>query len=123
MLFRSPAEVREDPTLLGGEHMHRDLFAEDPELEMWAEAADLLAEHEWPQLYDADVLRDCQAPGAAAIYFGDVYVPREHSLATAELLPGLHTWITSEYEHNGLRASGEGVLDHLLDLATGRRAA
>ena len=118
-----PAEVREDPTLLGGEHMHRDLFAEDPELEMWAEAADLLAEHEWPQLYDADVLRDCQVPGAAAIYFGDVYVPREHSLATAELLPGLRTWITSEYEHNGLRASGEGVLDHLLGLATGRRAA
>ena len=118
-----PAEVREDPTLLGGEHMHRDLFAEDPELEMWAEAADLLAEHEWPQLYDADVLRDCQVPGAAAVYFGDVYVPREHSLATAELLPGLHTWITSEYEHNGLRASGEGVLDHLLDLATGLRAA
>ena len=47
-----PAAVAEDPTLLAGEHIHRDLFAEDPELAVWAEAADLLAEHEWPRLYD-----------------------------------------------------------------------
>src|SRR5690606_19748500 len=52
----------------------------------------------------------------------DAYVPREFSMATAALLPGVRTWVTSEYEHNGLRASGEGVLDHLLDLATGLRA-
>ena len=118
-----PAEVREDPTLLGGEHIHRDLFAEDPELEMWAEAADLLAEHDWPQLYDPDALRSCTVPGAAAVYYDDAYVPREYSMATAALLPGLRPWVTSEYEHNGLRAGGDAVLDHLLDLATGRRAA
>ena len=39
------------------------------------------------------------------------------------LLPRLRTWVTSEYEHNGLRAGGEHVLDHLLDLAAGLRAA
>ena len=44
-------------------------------------------------------------------------------MATAALLPGLRPWVTSEYEHNGLRAGGEAVFDHLLDLATGRRAA
>ncbi|WP_193105740.1 alpha/beta fold hydrolase [Brachybacterium sp. FME24] len=118
-----PDVVREDPTLLGGEHIHRDLFAEDPELAPWAEAADLLAEHEWPRLYDEKALRAADAPGAAAVYFDDAYVPRRCSLATAELLPGLHPWVTSEYEHNGLRASGDRVIDHLLDLATGRRAA
>ncbi|MGP9538017.1 alpha/beta fold hydrolase [Brachybacterium sp. AOP43-C2-M15] len=118
-----PTAVREDPTLLGGEHVHRDLFAEDPELGVWAEAADLLAEHRWPRLYDEEALRRCEVPGAAAVYFGDAYVPHEHSLATAALVPGLRTWVTSEYEHNGLRASGEDVLDHLLDLAAGRRAA
>ena len=90
---------------------------------MWAEAADLLAAHEWPTLYDADALRAADVPGAAAVYYDDAYVPREHSMATAALLPRLRTWVTSEYEHNGLRASGEGVLDHLLDLAAGRRAA
>jgi pimeloyl-ACP methyl ester carboxylesterase len=118
-----PAAAAEDPTLLAGEHVHRDLFAEDPELAPWAEAADLLAEHEWPRLYDAQELRATEAPGAAAVYYDDAYVPREFSMATAALLPGLRTWVTSEYEHNGLRASGEGVLDHLLDLATGLRAA
>ncbi|WP_114854450.1 alpha/beta fold hydrolase [Brachybacterium sp. YJGR34] len=118
-----PAAVREDPTLLGGEHVHRELFREDPELAPWAEAADLLAEHEWPRLYDDDALRRCAVPGAAAVYFDDAYVPREQSLATAELLSGVRPWVTSEYEHNGLRASGERVLDHLLDLAAGRRAA
>src|SRR5690606_16783117 len=84
-----PAAVREDPTLLGGEHIHRDLFAEDPQLVPWAEAADLLAEHEWPQLYDAAALRAVEVPGAAAVYFDDAYVPRESSLATAHLLPAL----------------------------------
>ena len=118
-----PAAVAEDPTLLAGEHIHRDLFAEDPELAVWAEAADLLAEHEWPRLYDEQALRAAEVPGAAAVYYDDAYVPREFSMATAALLPGLRTWVTSEYEHNGLRASGEGVLDHLLDLAAGRRAA
>ncbi|MDN5688556.1 MAG: alpha/beta hydrolase [Brachybacterium sp.] len=118
-----PQAVREDPTLLAGEHMHRDLFAEDPELAPWAEAADLLAEHDWPRLYDAEALRAADVPGAAAVYFDDAYVPREYSLATADLLRGVTPWVTSEYEHNGLRASGQGVIDHLLDLAAGRRAA
>lgn len=118
-----PEEVRADPTLLAGEHIHRDLFAEDPELAVWAEAADLLAEHEWPRLYDEAALRAADVPGAAAVYYEDAYVPREYSMATAALLPRLRPWVTSEYEHNGLRASGQGVLDHLLDLAAGRRAA
>ncbi|GAA1487873.1 alpha/beta fold hydrolase [Brachybacterium sacelli] len=118
-----PQAVHEDPTLLAGEHIHRDLFAEDPELAPWAEAADLLAAHHWPPLYDEESLRAADVPGAAAVYFDDAYVPREYSLATADLLSGVTPWVTSEYEHNGLRASGERVLDHLLDLATGRRAA
>lgn len=118
-----PEAVRQDPTLLGGEHIHRDLFAEDPEFMPWADAADLLAEHEWPRLYDEDALRAADVPGAAAVYYDDAYVPRQYSLATAELLSGVTPWVTSEYEHNGLRASGDGVIDHLLDLATGRRAA
>lgn len=118
-----PDAVREDPTLLAGEHIHRDLFAEDPELAPWAEAADLLAEHEWPRLYDEQSLRAADVPGAAAVYFEDAYVPRQYSLATAEMLSGVRPWVTSEYEHNGLRASGQGVIDHLLALATGRRAA
>lgn len=118
-----PRDVAEDPTLLGGEHVHRDLFIEDPELAVWAEVADVLAEHEWPRLYDEEALRGCEVPGAAAVYYDDAYVPREFSLATAALLPRLTPWITSEYEHNGLRHGGAHVVGHLLDLAAGRREA
>src|SRR5690625_850546 len=118
-----PQAVREDPTLLAGEHVHRELFTEDPQLAPWAEAAEILAEHQWPRLYDEVALRGADVPGAAAVYYDDAYVPRERSMATAALLPRVRTWVTSEYEHNGLRASGEHVLDHLLDLAAGRRAA
>src|SRR5699024_1916541 len=100
-----PAAVREDPTLLAGEHINRDPCGEEPELEVWAEAADLLAAHEWPALYDEAALRAADVPGAAAVYYDDAYVPRESSMATAALLPSLRTWVTSEYEHNGLRAS------------------
>ena len=34
--------------------------------------------------------------------------------------PGLRTWLTNEYEHNGLRADGSRILGRLLDLARGR---
>src|SRR5699024_12793519 len=52
-----PQAVREDPTLLAGEHVHRELFTEDPQLAPWAEAAEILAEHQWPRLYDEVALR------------------------------------------------------------------
>jgi pimeloyl-ACP methyl ester carboxylesterase len=115
-----PGRVREDVTLLGGEHLHRSLFGEDSELAPWAEAADLLADHEWNQLYFPERLAEAEVPIAASVYAGDVYVPLEFSLETAALLPDCRTWITSEYEHNGLRAD-PAVLDHLIGLLRGRR--
>lgn len=115
-----PEAVREDPTLLAGEHIHPSVFDEDPQLTPWKDAALILAEHPWPRLYEAEALCAAEVPGAAAVYFSDVYVPREPSLATAALMPGVTPWVTSEYEHNGLRAGGERVLDHLLDLSRGR---
>jgi hypothetical protein len=57
------------------------------------------------------------------VYFEDAYVPREFSLATADVLPQATCWVTSEYEHNGLRASGTGVFDHLHEIIRGTRRA
>lgn len=116
-----PDAVREDPTLLAGEHVHREAIAEDSQLAPWAEAAELLAAREWPALYDPAALAEAACPVAAAVYYDDAYVPRELSLETASHLRDPRLWITSEFEHNGLRASGEGVLDHLLGLVTGER--
>ncbi|MBB4683103.1 alpha/beta fold hydrolase [Amycolatopsis jiangsuensis] len=115
-----PADFTEDPTLLTGEHVFPWLFEDVRGLRPLREAAELLAAHEWPRLYDADRLRACTVPAAAAIYAEDVYVERAFSEETARLMPTLRTWLTSEYEHNGLRASGEHVLGRLIDLVRGR---
>ncbi len=115
-----PAEYDEDVTLFTGEHMYPWTCAEDPGLAPLAEAAELLADHEWPRLYDADRLRSCEVPCAAAIYAEDAYVDRALSEQTARLLPRMRPWVTNEYEHNGLRANGGHVLDRLIAMARGR---
>ena len=115
-----PGRVRDDVTLLGGEHLHRSVFAEDSKLKPFAEAADLLAEHEWNQLYFSERLAEADLPVAASVYYADAFVPREFSMETAALLPDCRPWVTSEYEHNGLRAD-TAVLDHLIGLLKGRR--
>ena len=114
-----PDDFKADPTLLTGEHVRREWADTIPAFQPWAEVVDLLAAHPWPKLYDADALRASGAKGAAAVYVHDAYVPLEFSLETAELLPGVTPWITSEHEHNGLRAGR--VLPRLIDLAHGRR--
>jgi pimeloyl-ACP methyl ester carboxylesterase len=115
-----PDELRDDPTFLTGEHIYPWMFEEYGALRPWAEAAQILADHEWPALYDVARLAENEVPVAAAIYAEDMYVPREFSEETAARIPGLRTWLTNEYEHDGLRANGERVLGKLLDLVQGR---
>jgi pimeloyl-ACP methyl ester carboxylesterase len=117
-----PDEFRDDPTLFTGEHVFPWSLSDDAELAPLAEAADRLAEHEWPRLYDTDALGGCDVPAAAAIYARDAYVDRAFSEETAALVPSLRTWVTDEYEHNGLRADGARILDRLIGLARGRLA-
>ncbi len=83
-------------------------------------AAELLAEHPWPRLYDGDRLSRNEVPVAATIYVNDLYVERDFAEETAATIRGLRTWQTDELEHNGLRADGERVLDRLIDLVRGR---
>ena len=85
-----------------------------------AEAAHLLADMDgWPPLYDAARLRENEVPVAAAIYANDMYIERAFSEQTARAIRGAKVWLTSEYEHNGLRADGTRILDRLLALARG----
>jgi pimeloyl-ACP methyl ester carboxylesterase len=85
-----------------------------------AEVAELLAQHQWPRLYDAAALARNQVPAAATIYVDDIYVERTFAEETAALVRGLRPWITNEYVHNGLRADGERVVGRLIDLVKGR---
>ncbi|MGI8715640.1 MAG: alpha/beta fold hydrolase [Solirubrobacteraceae bacterium] len=114
-----PPEFADDLDLFTGEHVYPWMFEDYRELAPLREAAQLLAEHEWPLLYDPAALALNQVPCAAAIYTEDMYVERAFSEETAARIPGLHAWVTSEYDHNGLRADGARVLSHLFDLTSG----
>jgi pimeloyl-ACP methyl ester carboxylesterase len=108
------------PLMFTGEMIYPWMFENDPVLRPLADAAQVLAEREdWPPLYDSARLRGNEVPAAAAIYFNDMYVPTEFSLRTAATIAGLRPWVTSEYEHDGLRVSNGGVLDRLIALARG----
>jgi hypothetical protein len=50
-----------------------------------------------------------------------MYVEREFSEETIAQVGSARAWITSEYDHDGLRIDGERILGYLLDLARGQR--
>ncbi|MFJ9910050.1 alpha/beta fold hydrolase [Actinacidiphila glaucinigra] len=108
------------PVLLTGEMIYPWMFALDPALAPLRETAHHLAQHEeWPDLYDPGQLARNEVPVAAAVYHDDMYVDTADSLATARSVRSLRTWVTDEYEHDGLRVSGGRVLDRLIRLARG----
>ncbi len=113
-----PADY-EAPELFTGEHVYPWMFEDYGELAPLRGAAELLAEREWPRLYDPEVLASNEVPVAAAIYARDMYVERTFSEETATRIRGVRAWITNEYEHNGLRAEGARILGRLIDLARG----
>ncbi|MEU7876450.1 alpha/beta fold hydrolase [Dactylosporangium sp. NPDC049140] len=112
-----PDDFAGDSLLLTAEHLYSWHFEDTPSLRPYRDVAAILAEHEWPRLYDAEVLARVDVPCAAIIYADDPYVIRRYSEETADLLPGLRRWLTDEYLHNGLRTAGHHVLDRLLTLA------
>lgn len=106
------------PVLFTGESVHPWTFDCDPALRSLRETADLLAERtDWPSLYDPDRLAANEVPVAAAVYHDDMYVDTDHALSTARTIRGLRTYVTNEFEHDGVRAGGPRVLDRLIDLA------
>lgn len=105
------------PLLFTGESVHPWMFDCDPALRPLRETADLLAARtDWPPLYDPARLVVNEIPVAAAVYHDDMYVDTTHALETARTVRGLRTWVTDEFEHDGVRAGGPRVLDRLLAL-------
>jgi pimeloyl-ACP methyl ester carboxylesterase len=111
-----------EPLLFTGEMMYPWMFQEIAALRPFAAAADLLASAaDWPALYDPDRLAANEVPVCAAVYADDMYVDLGLSLATAAAVGNTRTWVTNEFEHDGLRTGGGAVLGHLMDMAAGRR--
>ncbi|MFI6402096.1 alpha/beta fold hydrolase [Streptomyces sp. NPDC050548] len=105
------------PLLFTGETIHPWMFDSDPALRPLRETAELLAARtDWQPLYDPARLAANEVPVAAAVYHDDMYVDAPHSLQTARSIRGLRTWVTDEFEHDGVRAGGTRVLDRLLAL-------
>jgi len=102
------------------EHVFPWMFEDYGGLRPHRDAAEILAEHPWPRLYDEAQLARNEVPVAATIYVDDLYVERIFAEQTAAGVRGLRPWITNEYAHNGLRADGERVLGRLIDLVKGR---
>jgi hypothetical protein len=48
-----------------------------------------------------------------------MYVPQQYSVQTAARIGGVRRWVTSEYEHDGLRLSRGAVLDRLIGMVRG----
>lgn len=110
----------DQPSYFTGEMIYPWMFDDYTHLRPLKEAAEILAEAaDWPALYNAAVLRANTVPCAAVVYHNDMYVERLFSEETAETIQGLRVWVTSEYEHNGLRADGEKILGRLLDMLHG----
>jgi pimeloyl-ACP methyl ester carboxylesterase len=74
----------------------------------------LAAKPDWPALYDLDALAGNRVPVSAAVYHDDMYVDAGYSLETAAHVPHVATWVTNEYEHDGVRADGARVFERLM---------
>ncbi|GGV39342.1 alpha/beta hydrolase [Streptomyces griseoflavus] len=110
--------ANDEPLLFTGETIHPWMFDCDPALRPLRETAGLLAARtDWAPLYGPARLAVNEVPAAAAVYHDDMYVHTPHSLETARAIRGLRTWVTDEFEHDGVRTGGPRVLDRLLALA------
>lgn len=117
-----PPEFAEDarPLLPTGEMIYPWMFEEIAALRPFRGAAELLAaDDSWPDLYDPVRLAANRVPVAAAVYYDDMYVDEGLSTRTAAEVGGVRTWVTNEWEHDGVRVSGERVLARLMDTVTG----
>jgi hypothetical protein len=99
------------------------MFEEIRLLKPFGPAVHVLQERtDWPARYDIPRLAANEVPVAAAIYFDDLYVDPDLQLRTASEIANLTTWVTDEWEHDGVGASGGEVVRHLQRLLDERGA-
>lgn len=105
-----------------GEMVFPWMFDQYVNLKPLKEAAELLAsKDDWSLLYDESQLAKNKVPVSCAVYADDMFVEMDISRETLAAIPNAKAWITNEYEHNGLRADGERILDTLI--AMGKQTA
>ncbi len=109
------AAARLAPDLpLTGEMIYPWMFDEIRALRPFRETAECLAQMTWPTLYDPARLATNEVPVGAVVYYDDMYVDEGLSAQTAREVANVTTWVTNEWEHDGLRVSGETVIRKVL---------
>ncbi|MGJ8586113.1 MAG: alpha/beta fold hydrolase [Marinosulfonomonas sp.] len=104
------------PMMFTGEMMYPWMFDDIRTLRPFKSATEALAKRQFDApFYDLDRLRGNSVPVAAVVYFNDMYVDADLSLATAAQVGNLRSWVTDEYEHDGLRKDPR-VLQRLFDM-------
>ncbi|MGX5666886.1 alpha/beta fold hydrolase [Rhizobium daejeonense] len=108
------------PLTFTGEMMFSWMFDEIRSLRPFrAGALALAAREEYSSLYDPARLASNEVPVAAAVYFDDMYVDAGLSLDTASRVGNLESWVTNEFEHDGVRQSPR-VFRRLVDMVKER---
>ncbi len=106
---------KDKPFYFTGEMVFPWMFDQYKNLQPLKAAAELLAAKEdWQPLYDMKQLANNKVPVSCAVYADDMFVEMDISRETLAEMPNAKAWITNEYEHNGLRADGEKILDTLI---------
>lgn len=114
---RFSADAR--PLLFTGEMNYPWRFAEDSALRPFQDTEDVfMASTDWGKIYDLGQLERNRVPLTSAVYYNDMYVPRELSMRTLSRIPNSHPWVTTDFEHDGVH--GDCVFRHLFELATAR---
>ena len=112
------------PLRLTGEMFFPWMFEEIRLLRPFGPAVEVLQRRtDWPARYDRARLAANEVPVAAAVYFDDLYVDADLQLETAASVGGLETWVTDEWEHDGIGASGGDVVRHLQTMLDERGGA
>ncbi len=105
------------PFYFTGEMVFPWMFEQYATLQPLKEAAQIIADkQDWTSLYDEEVLANNKVPVSCAVYADDMFVEMDFSRETLAHIPNSKAWITNEYEHNGLRADGERILDKLISI-------
>lgn len=109
-------EIRESgPVFWTGETVYPWMFEDYAQLRPMREVAERLAQIEdWEPLYGE---RADEVPGAAAMYYDDMYVERAFSEEAVKRLPGLKLWVTNGFDHNGIGVAGAKIFERLIRMS------
>jgi proline iminopeptidase len=108
------------PLAFFGEMIFPWMFEEIRSLRPFAAGVNALARRgHHSTLYDAARLAETAVPVAAIVYHDDLYVDAGLSLATAGQVGNLEHWVTNEFEHDGIRQSGN-VFKRLVEMVKER---